>query len=153
MNRERLEASVRKHEGYSATPYRDTRDFWTVGVGHLIHHDELRGYTPRRTLGALFDYICDPATHEMWLKHDLAAAENDAKMFTVSFPTLSDARQEVLVEMAFQLGGRGLGEFRRLRTAIETGHWVTAEAEMLDSRWFKQTPNRAKELASRMLEG
>lgn len=102
----------------------------------------------------MFDYITAPTTHAMWLKHDLAAAEKDARMYTKAFDSLSDARQEVLVEMAFQLGGPRLNGFRKLRAALESGHWVQAEAEMLDSIWARdQTPRRARELAARMLEG
>ena len=153
MNRERLVASIKRHEGYRLFPYQDTRGFWTIGYGHLIHHDELRGYVPRRTLGALLDYLTDPATHDIWLEHDLARAERDAKAYLPTFSSLSERRQEVLVEMAFQLGGRTLNTFVRLRDAIERKHWVAAEAEMLNSRWHQQTPNRVKTLASRMLEG
>ena len=36
--------------------------------------------------------------------------------------------------------------------ALENFDYVQAAVEMLDSRWAKQTPNRAQELAKRMGE-
>ena len=154
MNHERLLESVKRHEGYRDEPYRDHLGNWTVGVGHLIHHIQLSALVNFRTLGDLLNWIADRETHEHWLRSDLLQAESDARRYIgEAWDSLSDARREVLVEMAFQLGAERLGKFQKLREAILARTWVRAEAEMLDSLWSRQTPKRAKELASRMLEG
>jgi GH24 family phage-related lysozyme (muramidase) len=154
VNLSRLHASIRRHEGYRAEPYRDTRGFWTVGFGHLIHHRDLRQYAPHRTLGELLNALSDTDAHERWFREDVARAESDAVRYIgPAWHVLTDARREVLTEMAFQLGGRTLNQFVRLREAIIARNWVRAEAEMLASRWHDQTPRRAKALAARMLEG
>lgn len=154
MNRERLVQSIKKHEGYRSYPYQDSRGFWTIGWGHLIHHDALETYQHRRTLGGMLDYICSLETHIQWLESDIQTAERNARGYIGStFDTLTPIRQEVLVEAAFQLGGRSLNGFRKLRGAILESAWVRAEAEMLNSRWAQQTPNRVKTLAARMLAG
>jgi lysozyme len=154
VNRQRLLESIKAHEGYRVEPYRDTRGFWTVGWGHLIHHRDLRQYAPHGTLGSLLDALADRDAHDRWFREDVARSESDARRYIGDvWDKLSPRRQEVLVEMAFQLGGRTLNRFLRLKSAIERGHWVQAEAEMLDSLWAKQTPRRARTLASRMLEG
>lgn len=154
MNRGRLIASVRRHEGYRAEPYRDTLNNWTIATGHLIHNLELSALECR-TVGDLLDWLCDTARHEAWLDSDLRRAESDARRYLGddAFNELSDVRQEVLVEMAFQLGGVGLSKFQKLRAAILAQRWIAAESEMLASRWAEQTPTRARTLAGLMAVG
>jgi lysozyme len=154
MNYERLRSSVQKHEGYRQLPYFDSLGFATVGYGHLIHNIELTAMVNYRTFGNLLRWLSDPIQHDIWLVDDLRRAESDAQRYIGdAWERLSDVRKEVLTEMAFQLGASRLGGFVKLRDAILSGLWVRAQSEMMDSRWAQQTPNRAKELASRMLEG
>jgi len=154
MNYERLLDSVKLHEGYREIPYRDHLGNWTVGTGHLIHRIDLVNMANFRTVGNLLNFLTDPAQHVRWLEEDIKRSESDARRYIGDiWSKLSPVRQEVLTEMAFQLGGERLAGFAKLKSAIESSHWVRANAEMLDSLWYRQTPNRAKELASRMLEG
>jgi lysozyme len=66
------------------------------------------------------------------------------------FRDLSPIRQEVLVEMVYQLGLTGVLGFRRMLDALRQSDYRLASVEMLRSRWAEQTPNRASELALRM---
>ena len=66
---------------------------------------------------------------------------------------LSAARQAVLVNMAFQLGTKGLLAFRVTLGSIEDGQYSEAALGMLDSTWAKQTPARAMRLATQMETG
>jgi lysozyme len=66
---------------------------------------------------------------------------------------LNDARQAVLIGMAFQMGLKGLLQFKRTLGSIEDGQFSEAAAEMLDSAWAKQTPARAMRLATQMETG
>ena len=52
--------------------------------------------------------------------------------------------------MIFNLGLTKLLNFKKFLGAMELGDYETAGKEMLDSRWAKQTPNRAKRMAERM---
>jgi len=54
---------------------------------------------------------------------------------------------EVMIEMAYQMGVRGLSNFTNFLAACKRGDYQTAADEMLDSRWAVQTPSRARELA------
>lgn len=156
VNRDRLVASIRLHEGYRENPYLCPTGHWSVGWGHNVHFAELRSFAPHRTVGKLLDALSDPQNHERWLAQDVNRAIWDAERYvgTETWNRLSDARQEVLSEAAFQLGYTGLCGFVRLRAAIIACEWVRAEAEMLDSRVAKeQAPERWRKLASRMLEG
>jgi lysozyme len=154
VNHDRLRESVKRHEGYRNIPYRDHLGNWTVGTGHLIHRIDLVNMANYRTVGNLLDFLTDPAQHQRWLESDLLEAESDARRFLGdAWDRLSDARREVLTEMAFQLGEKRLGGFLKFRDAVLSGMWGVASAEMLDSLWAKQTPGRVAELAARMRAG
>ena len=56
--------------------------------------------------------------------------------------------QGVLVEMSYQMGLSGVSKFKKALHAMQMFQWKLAATELLDSRWAKQTPNRAKELSN-----
>jgi lysozyme len=49
--------------------------------------------------------------------------------------------------MCFQMGRSGVANFKKFLAAAERKDWDAASGEMLDSKWAKQTPGRAKKLA------
>jgi hypothetical protein len=55
--------------------------------------------------------------------------------------------------MAFQMGGDGLAAFTHMLAAIKVGHWDLAETHMLNSKYAKQTPNRAQTNAQTLVTG
>jgi len=63
---------------------------------------------------------------------------------------LSQPRFGVLINMAFNLGIRGLMSFRRMLAAMQVEDYDAAAREMLDSRWSKQVRDRANRLAEQM---
>ena len=52
--------------------------------------------------------------------------------------------------MVFQLGKTGVSKFKNMWKALSEKNYIGASYEMLDSRWAKQTPNRAKAMANLM---
>ena len=149
MDRDRLVASLKSHEGYSRNPYRDHLGHWTVGTGHLLRDSLLSCVF--RTVGDLLDHITDKAQHDCWLSEDIDAAIRRAEAWLRPvWGDLSDEQREVVAEMAFQLGNRIQG-FTRARQAIVSGDYVKAADEFLDSLWARQTPIRAKTLVSKWL--
>lgn len=75
---------------------------------------------------------------------DLKAAFRDARAVIKNFDELSDTRQMILVDMAFNTGRQGLSEFKKMVNAIELKQWDKAAAEMKDSDWYKQVGRRAR---------
>ena len=68
--------------------------------------------------------------------------------------SLSPVRKAVLVEMAYQHGGKGLRGFDETLTAVAGGDWQRASQEMMDSQTGRQdSPGRMATLAQRMLTG
>ena len=52
--------------------------------------------------------------------------------------------------MAFNLGITKLKKFKMMFLAIDSGDYVRASEEGLDSKWAKQVYNRAKRLMNRL---
>lgn len=124
--------SVRRHEGYRRYPYRDTVGVLTIGYGRNLE-----------AVGVL------PEEAEQMLLNDLGRAVDAASRYWWWFGLPDDA-QRVVVEMIYQLGPLGFARFVRMIGALERGDYDAAADEMLESRWARQTPERARELAERM---
>lgn len=69
------------------------------------------------------------------------------------FQRLDDFRQDVLMNMAYQMGVKGLLKFKATLSAVQAGEWDHAAAQMLSSAWASQTPKRAQRLAAQMRTG
>jgi lysozyme len=65
---------------------------------------------------------------------------------------IDEQAEEILIEMVFQLGMTGVSKFKKMWKALAELNYIGASYEMLDSRWSKQTPNRAKAMAKTMKE-
>ena len=135
---EGLQARLVRHEGWRSCAYEDTLSNMTIGVGHLLKRPVPDGlcWKDSKVL-AVFHHDIERA--EANAKHDLDA--------NGVWASLRRGPREVLIEMSFQLGGRGLLHFKRMLAAVRSGDLAAAADEMLDSRWAKQTPKRAQELA------
>lgn len=83
---------------------------------------------------------------------DTAIAELRAKLDC--FDRLNDARQNVLIEMTFQMGADGVLGFTEMIKAIRAQDWDLAAHEGLDSKWARlDSPERARELMDVMKLG
>ena len=141
MNLERLLESVKKHEGYRNKVYLDTLGKRTVGVGHLCVEDfweDDKEYEEKFLMTIL--------------EHDLQSAIKSAKELIEEFgcDDIDEQAEEILIEMVFQLGKTGVSKFKNMWKALAEKNYIGASYEMLDSRWAKQTPNRAKAMAELM---
>jgi len=124
---------IKQDEGFRGESYLDSLDIPTIGFGTKLPLDE------------------DEA--EMILNHRLTKKIDHLVKVKPIVMTLTKARQEVLFNMAYQLGVNGLLKFKKMWSAIEIGDFNTASNEGLDSRWHIQTPSRAEKLMKRLKEG
>ena len=93
------------------------------------------------------------AEAEYLLRNRVNAAIAGVKHLVPDMRAANDARFDVLVEMAFQMGVAGLAKFAKALQAVRERRWDDAATEMLDSTWAKQTPKRAQALAKIMRTG
>lgn len=88
------------------------------------------------------------------LRRDLYIATKAAKGFAGhSWHFQSPAQRAVLIDMAHQLGAAGLSKFKKMQAAFFAQNYDRAADEMLDSRWARQTPNRAERNSRIMRKG
>ena len=141
MDMSRLLESVKKHEGYRNKVYLDTLGKRTVGVGHLCVEDfweDDKEYEEKFLMTIL--------------EHDLQSAIKGAKelMSENGCNDIDEIAEELIIEMVFQLGKTGVSKFRNMWKHLSALEYSSAASEMLDSRWAKQTPNRAKNMSAQM---
>ena len=136
----KLLESVKKHEGYKNHVYLDTRNKRTVGIGHLCVEDFWED-------GKEYEesFLMDI------LQKDLQGSIDGAEELCEGLK-ISDDAKILIIEMIFQLGKKGVSKFRNMWKALQQDppSYSVAASEMLDSRWAKQTPNRAKEMSDHM---
>ena len=143
MDMDRLLESVKKHEGYRNKVYLDTLGKRTVGVGHLCVEDfweDDKEYEEKFLMEILQKDLQEAIRGARSLMEDHGCADID------------EQAEEILIEMVFQLGMTGVSKFKKMWKALAELNYVGASYEMLDSRWSKQTPNRAKAMAKTMKE-
>ena len=141
MNIDRLLESVKKREGYRNKEYLDTLGKRTVGVGHLCVEDfweDDKEYEEKFLMEILAEDLQNAIKGARELKEEHSCTDID------------EIAQEILVEMVFQLGKNGVSKFRNMWKALAEKNYIGASFEMLDSKWAKQTPNRAKSMAELM---
>lgn len=66
---------------------------------------------------------------------------------------IGDVRQDVFVQMGYQMGFEGVLKFTSTLAAVARGAWETVAADMKNSLWHKQTRTRAERLAEQARTG
>jgi lysozyme len=138
MNRVRLSKQLGVDEGRTRRLYKDTASppKWTVGVGRNIEDRGLRD-----------DEI------DLMLNNDIDEAVGIARALVSNFDKLDDVRQEVIVNMAFNMGIVRLGGFKKFIAALVQLNFSAAASEMQNSAWFSQVGNRGIRLVYAMRNG
>ena len=153
MNEHILVEELRSDEGEKLKSYLDTKGLWTIGVGVLI--DPKRGGNPApfgvdlRNGGTITS-----AQSEALLLLHIKEKTDELDRRLPWWRNLSDNRQRILANMAFQMGVSGLLNFKKALASIKDGEYVNARLHLLDSTWARtDSPNRARRLADRMVQG
>jgi len=133
---------VRKNEEGQHISYTD-RKVITGGVGHQLTKEELKQYPVGTTIPD--DVVA------AWFTTDMDEANTlITELLEEHSVHVPDEVFDVLTNMVFTLGKRGLNNFNAMWAAIEIGDWKTAADEMEDSAWSGQVGNRAVRLIARM---
>ena len=122
---------IKHHEGFRSKAYRCTENHLTIGYGFAIKDLEL-----------------DEDIAEMILMRKLDNLMNRIQKTFNWWRSAEDEVKNVVVEMCYQLGVSGFSKFKKTIDHLEHKRYGKASAEMLDSKWARQTPNRALELSN-----
>jgi len=134
---------------YTVNGKKVKEDFYTVGHGHKLPKGaEIREYSNEEI--------------ENFFKEDMKAADKSVKKL-IKYASTDREAYEILVEMAFQMGGEGLAGFKKTIAAINKGDYEEASKHMLynynangtikgKTLWHQQTGKRAKRLSDLMAQ-
>lgn len=132
---DKLKERVKKSEGWRDQLYVCPEGKLTIGYGFNVEDTKM----PRAAADLWLDIL---------LKHTKEALEKCE--YGQVFKDLSESRQGVLIDMAYNLGLTGLLRFKKMWYALSEGEYESAAVEMLDSRWARQVGKRATELSTIM---
>ena len=138
MNIDKITAMLVREEGEVLSEYKDHLGYSTIGVGRLIDGRRGGGISKEESR-----YL---------LANDIKAKAAHARAYPW-FDALDEARQAVVVGMIFQMGSAGFAQFHNTIRKIAEGDYAGASASMLNSKWARQTPERAHRMAAIMKTG
>jgi lysozyme len=155
MSHSDLLESVERNEGFRATPYLDTEQKFTIGIGRCLETNPLTGEEWKHLLETHQLSVSISKAGADWLMiRQLDATERECqRAFADFWPELDEVRREALVEMAYQMGMERLLGFKKMLAAVRAKDWNAAQIEAIDSRWYRQTPERAKRTARQLATG
>lgn len=134
-----IESQLRLDEQEVLHAYQDHLGFWTIGVGRLIDRRKGGGISKEEST--------------ILLQNDILRVTTTIEEQLPWYRKLSEPRQGVLLNMAFQMGVGGLFGFKNTLRLIRDGIYNEAAAAMLQSKWAEQTPERAYRLSEQMRTG
>lgn len=147
MDLNKLKEELRRDEGFRKFPYKWTAGKWTIGYGHNLDANPID-----ISLEELKKNGISVEKAEGLLMHEIGTALATAKTFFPNIDSLTDARQRVLVNMAYNMAGKIYG-FKRFKTALLNNDYELAAKEMKSSQWYQQVKSRAVRLEKMMREG
>jgi lysozyme len=143
MNIEKLQADLAADEGVKCEIYLDHLEKPTCGIGHLVRESDPEYEMVPGTA------ISQDRVDELF-RADVEQTLLDCVILHPRFNEYPEAAQLVMANMCFQLGLPKFLLFKKSHVLFENGMWSEAADEILNSKWAKQTPNRANRLADRL---
>lgn len=146
MNRESLKARLRVSEDDRLVAYRCSAGKLTVGIGHNCDARPVPG------VEKVGDTIT-PEVRDQLFEEDLddACAQLDSRL--PWWRELDDGRQNVLVDLCFNMGIKTLATFVNTLGAVQRGDYEGAARGLEGSLWHKQVKTRAPHLEAAMRSG
>ena len=127
-------ARLMTEEGFRATAYQDTAGETTIGYGFNVNAGISQG-AALALLAAQVDELSQALAVYPW------------------FSSLDPMRASVCLDVAFNIGERGLLKFQHMIVALGQQNWQQAHDELLNSEAAKTLPTRYQELAQILLTG
>ena len=148
MNLEELKEHIKFEEGVKLNDngehilYNDSLGYKTLGIGHLVKATDPENEMEVGTV------VSQERVDECF-EADLYIAINDMEKFTEDM-NVDENVKECVTHMVFQLGLPRLNKFRKFKQALLDGDIKSAQTEMKDSLWYRQTTNRAERLIEKL---
>ena len=131
-------------EGYKLMVYRCTGGYLTGGIGHNFDADPAIHIMHRKVK---FGDRVSPDEAVALFEYDLGKVMMGLKKRVSFFNSSPENIKAVLINMAFQMGIDGLAKFKRMLKAMDEGDYEAAADHILDSKYAKDTPSRARRMS------
>ena len=143
MDLEKLREELEADEGCKYEIYLDHLGLPTFGIGHLITKNDPEFSDPVGTP------VSEARVRDAF-EDDINIVIDDCDYLYPDFDSLPEEVQRIIANMMFNLGYPRLSRFKGMKAGVDSRDWNKAADEMVDSRWYKQVPNRAERLVQRM---
>lgn len=143
MNIEQLRKELEVDEGVKYEIYNDHLGYPTFGIGHLVRDTDPENGEPVGT----------PVSEDRVIEafnQDVETVLSDCNILYDDFDDLPEEAQLIIANMMFNLGRPRLSKFKGMKAGVDSRDWKKAADEMIDSAWYRQVPNRAGRLVTRM---
>lgn len=120
---------IKQEEGFKGIVYKCTEGFDTIGYGTRLPLSEKEA--------------------EMILEYRLNILKSNLSS-SLYMLDIDKKAWDILYNMVYQMGVKGVLNFKNMIKALEVKDYKRAGDEMLDSKWAKQTPARANRLSKAM---
>ena len=150
MTTQYLFNEVEYEEGLKLKPYKDKFGIWSIGIGHNIQADP----EMNKQLAQLQrDGITEDQARALFA-NDVQGKILDLDIHIPWWRTLDDVRQNVLVNICFNVGCGQLLTWHHTLDAFQSHNWSLAAANLQSTRpWADQVPNRARRLVDQVASG
>ena len=128
--------TLKRHEGFRSKPYRCSAGKLTIGYGRNLE-----------------DVGISKIEATNMLLNDIENAEKDLRTVFPNLNHFTENRQEVLINMVFNLGINKFKLFKNTIKAINRGDWDAAARCAKNSLWYRQVKGRGKEVVEAIRRG
>ena len=119
MDLSKLKQNIIKNEGFESKPYLCPNKKLTIGYGRNLEN----GITEREAV--------------ILLENDLLSLKLELEDKLSVFKNLDDIRQNVILEMAYNMGVPKLLNFKKTIEFLKKNDFDSASKEMLNSKWHE----------------
>ena len=149
---------LKTDEGIDLQLYKDTLGYYTIGIGHLVtkvNSFSTAVLTLNNVLGRSTNGVITSEEAATLFQSDVQKAKDSLSEVGLGglLNSLDPIRQAALINMSFQLGARGVANFKNSMALLASGNWEQAAVNLKQSNWFRQTTNRATRVIETFLTG
>lgn len=139
MDKSVIIAQLKKDEGFSPVSFWDFKQ-WTWGYG------------TKAPSGPGLPITREDAEIELGTEVDKAIASYHS-LFSEVTVDINEVRQHALVNMIYNLGAKGVSNFKNMLREIAKSNWGLAAEHARDSLWYRQVTRRAKRICNELERG
>lgn len=132
-------------------PYKCPAGRMTIGWGFNYQDNGIPAGLPTALCTELFEKGFTANLAEYLVRREAEKAVGSASQFKF-FEKLSINRQVVVADMIYQMGLGGFQNFRKAIDALTKSNFNEASAQMMDSKWFKQSGRRSRSNVDQMIQ-